>query len=94
LIFLFTENYVLFNPYPKSTSSVHKGFHSQPPKTRLMPSKEKTSETNSKVKEIDEKELAKIERDISVIEREIERIILEQRILARSAKTLKEKEFN
>lgn len=59
-----------------------------------MTSKEKTSETNSKVKEIEEKELAKIERDISVIEREIERIIFEQQILARSARTLKEKEFN
>ena len=59
-----------------------------------MTSKEKKSDAHSRVKKVDEKVLAKIERHISLIEREIERIILEQRTLARSAKTLKEKEFN
>jgi hypothetical protein len=60
----------------------------------FMTSREKKSENHSRVKKIDEKVLAKIERDISLIEREIEIIISEQRILNRSAKALKEKEFN
>lgn len=58
-----------------------------------MTSKEKIPETN-KVKEIDKKALAKIEREVSVIEQEIERILLERRILNRSERIAKEKEFN
>jgi len=52
------------------------------------------SETVNKAKKITEEELSKIERDLSLIEREIDRILLAQRILARSMSASKEREFN
>ena len=50
--------------------------------------------TINKAKKITEEELCKIEKDISIIEREIDRILLAQRIIARSMRASKEREFN
>jgi len=53
-----------------------------------------SSGTINKAKKITEEELSKIERDLSIIEREIDRILLAQRILARSMRASKERDFN
>jgi len=53
-----------------------------------------SSGTINKAKKITEKELSKIERDLSIIEKEIDRILLAQRILARSMMASKERDFN
>jgi hypothetical protein len=58
-----------------------------------MPAKE-NSETVNKAKKITEEELCKIEKDISIIEREIDRILLAQRIIARSMRASRGREFN
>jgi hypothetical protein len=55
---------------------------------------EESSGTINKAKKITEEELSKIERDLSMIEKEIDRILLAQRILARSMRASKERDFN
>jgi hypothetical protein len=55
---------------------------------------EESAGTINKARKITERELSKIERDLSIIEREIDRILLAQRILARSMRASREREFN